>query len=96
MAKKKRVEIVIPLPMPTWNRLLAMNRFQRMKLRHLVHAFVSLSITHGRDWPTRMVYRGRQQSTELLRLDYFQTIRPSSSRKSAISKLREDQRRRGL
>lgn len=84
----QRMEIVLPVPMPTWNRILAMQHFERMKLRDLLHEFVSLSITHGSDWPTSTDYRGKQQSTDLLKLEYFQAIRPNKSRRSAISSLK--------
>lgn len=82
------LEIEIPLPMPTWNRILAMQHFERMKLRDLIHTFVSLSATHGSDWPTSTDYQGKRQSTDLLKLEYLQTIRPNKSRKSAITKLK--------
>ena len=88
MGKKKRVVIDIPMPMPTWNRLFAMQPFLRKKTRHLLHAFVSLSITHGTDWPTQMDYQGKLCSTELLKLEYLQAIRPSKSRKYDIANLK--------
>ena len=83
-----KLRIEIPLPMPTWNRILAMQHFERIKLREYLHHAVSMSITHGRDWPTSMVFRSKQYSTELFRLEYLQTIRPNTSRKSAIRKLK--------
>ena len=84
----KRLEIVIPLPMPTWNRILVMHPMARIELRHLMHLFVSLSIIDGRDWPTWTGYASRQQSTDLLKLVYLQMIRPCQSRKSSIVRLR--------
>ena len=83
-----RYQIEIPLPMPTWNRILAMHHWERVKLRHLLHLFVSLSITHGSDWPTWTVFQGKRRSMDLLKLEYLQTIRPNKSRKSAIAKAR--------
>lgn len=91
-----RLEIVIPLPMPTWNRILAMQHFERMKLREYLHHAVSLSITHGRDWPTWTVFRSKRYSTELLALEYLQMIRPSKSRKSSIASLRASLKKQGL
>lgn len=67
--------ITIPLPMPTWNRILAMQHFERMKLRDLLHHAVSISITCGSDWPTWTVYQSRRLSTGLFTLEYLQTIR---------------------
>ena len=82
------MEINLPIPMPTWNRILAMQHFQRKDMRRLLHECVSLSITHGLDWPTSTVYQGKPRSTGLLLLEYLQTIRPSKSRKSDITKLK--------
>lgn len=93
---KRRVEIVLPVPLPTWNRLLAMHPWQRMKCRHLLHLFVLLSIRHGRDWPMWTEYQGRQHSTELLRQEYFETIRPSSSKASSTGRKKGSGKRRGL
>ena len=90
----ERIVIEIPVPMPTWNRLLAMHPWERKKCRDLIHLFVSLSITHGPDWPTLTDYQGKQQSTDLLKMEYLQTIRPNKSRKSAISKAKAERRRR--
>lgn len=36
--------IVLPFAMPTWNRILQMQHFERMKLRHFIHQFVSASV----------------------------------------------------
>ncbi len=90
------MEIILPIPMPTWNRILAMQHFQRMTLRHLLHHAVSLSITHGRDWGTWTVYQSKRLSTDLFTLMYFQTIRPNKSRKSAIAKLKAELKKQEL
>ncbi len=82
------LSVELPIPMPTWNRILAMQHFERMKLRDLLHLFVSLSLTHGSDWPTSTDFQGKQRSTDLLKLEYLQAIRPNKSRKSVISKLK--------
>lgn len=86
--------IELPVPMPTWNRILAMQHFERMKLRDLIHKFVSLSHIHGSDWPTSTDYQGKQQSTDLLKLEYLQAIRPNKSRKSIIAKLKASLKKR--
>lgn len=83
-----KLTIELPIPMPTWNRILAMHPYQRMELRHLLHLFVSLSATYGSDWPTSTDFQGKPQSTDLLLLEYLQTIRPNKSRKSAIASLK--------
>jgi len=89
-----KLTIELPVPMPTWNRILQMHPWQRMELRHLLHLFVSLSITYGTDWPTSTVYQEKQRSTDLLMLEYLQLIRPSKSRKSAIARLKGPSKRR--
>lgn len=86
----ERVRIEIPLPMPTWNRLLSMHQRTRMVCREYLHHAVSLSLTYGSTWPTRMEFRGRPYSTELFELEYLQMIRPSTSRKSRIARLRAE------
>lgn len=87
---KRRIEIELPVPLPTWNRILAMHFQARKNLRHLLHQFVLLSIAHGSDWPMWTTYQGKRVSTELLKLVYLQMIRPSKSRKSDIVKLRAE------
>lgn len=77
-----KLVIVLPLPLPTWNRLLAMHHWERKKCRDLLHLFVAISIAYGKDWPTWMEYQGKRYWTESLKQDYLQTIRPSSSGKS--------------
>ena len=86
---KRTLIFTIPLPMPTWNRILAMQHFERMKLRHLLKEFTFMSITYGSDWPTWTDYQSKRSSTDLLRLEYLQTIRPSKSRRSLIRSLKD-------
>lgn len=82
----RRIEIELPIPLPTWNRVLAMHHWERMDCRHLIHLFVSASIRYGSDWPTQMEWRGSMRSTDWLLAKYSQTIRPSKSSKSALAK----------
>ncbi len=86
--------IEIPIPMPTWNRILQMQHFERMKLRHLIHQFVSTSITTGSDSLTPTDSASRQSSTDLLLLEYLQAIRPNKSRKLAIRSLKQGRKKR--
>lgn len=90
----ERLEIELPIPMPTWNRILAMQHFERAKLREYLHHAVLCSLTFGSDWPTTMVFRGKPYSTELFLQEYYQTIRPNKSRKLCIAKLRATLKRR--
>lgn len=85
---RKRWTVILPIPMPTWNRILQMHPMQRKTLRHLIHECVLRSITEGSGWLTRTGSASKQLSMDLWLQRYLQTIRPSKSRKSAISKLR--------
>lgn len=90
----RKMEIVLPVPLPTWNRIIEMDRWLQKKLRDLLHLFVSLSIQYGEDWPTQTVFQEKLCSTELLKLEYLQTIRPNKSRKSYILKLKAELKKR--
>lgn len=86
----ERMEVELPVPLPTWNRMLAMHHWERKKLRDLLHKFVSLSLAHGTDWPTVTDYQGKPCSTDLLIAEYFLMIRPNKSRKLDIAKKRAE------
>lgn len=90
----QQLTIEIPLPMPTWNRVLAMHPWERMNLRHFLHHAVSLSLTYGSDWPTQTEYQGKLWSMDLWLASYYGTIRPSKSRKLRIVKLRATEKQR--
>ena len=78
--------VVLPIPLPTWNRILAMNRWQRKKLRDFLHHAVSISIQYGEDWPTLMEFQEKQRSTDWFMQEYLKMIRPSTSKKSPSRK----------
>jgi len=84
----RTLRIELPFVLPTWNRILGLQEFQRMKLRHLLHLFSWYSITYGTDLPTEMESQGKRCSTLLCRLEYLQMIRPRKSRTSVISNLK--------
>ena len=73
----KQITIKLPFPLITWNRLLAMNKWDRKKYRDMIHDAVSISIREGFDSLTPI------QSQERLALmgwsfpKYYQTIRPA-------------------
>ena len=56
-AQKKRVVIVLPFKLPTWNALLSMNRFQRAKERHRIHNAVLAYIASAGGLPTLMEFQ---------------------------------------
>lgn len=80
-----QITIELPIPMPTWNRILQMHPWERKKLRDYIHHAVSTSYTYGTDWPTVTEFQGKRLSTELFMLEYFQMIRPNKSRKQLIA-----------
>jgi hypothetical protein len=68
-------KIVLPFPLPTWNRLLSQNRWGRAKLRHWIHDAV------------KDVINGIRISGD--RLDvYYQLIRPKAKKKGVAKKKR--------
>lgn len=72
--------IELPFPLPTWNRLLAMNHWERKKCRDLIHRMTCISIQSGVGLPTSTEYQRKQPSMELCRLEYLAMIRPSGSK----------------
>ena len=82
------MKITLPIPLPTWNRLLAMHHWERKKCRDLIHQFVSISVIIDTDWSIPTGFLLKLPSMDLLKLEYLQTIRPSKSRKSALNKLK--------
>ena len=75
-------KVILPFPLPTWNRILGMNRWHRMKLRNWIKDAVSISIREGFDSLTRTESLARLQLMGLSMADYYQMIRPSTSKKS--------------
>ena len=37
---QREITIELPIPLPTWNRLLAMHPWERKKCRDMIHSFV--------------------------------------------------------
>lgn len=77
---------VLPFPPPTTNRVLAMNRWQRKKLRDLTDKLVSIFTPSESDSLIQMETLPSTSSTPLLEKEYFKTIGRSSSKKSATAK----------
>lgn len=88
LAKLPRGSVVVEVPvkMPSWNYLLAMNRFKRAKVRHLVHRLVSLSsiTVKGSATQTESVQKPQLMGASIG--DYYRTIQPRTSKKSAAGK----------
>lgn len=90
----RSTEVILPIPLPTWNRLLAMGHWQRKKLREMIHFAVSTSITYGTNWPTQITYQGKLCSTDSFMQDYLQTIRPKKSSGSGTPKKKFPKRKK--
>jgi len=74
--KEKLIKtIILPFPLPTWNRLLSQNRWGRAKLRHWIHDSVC------------DVLNGVRISGERLEV-YYQLIRPKARKKGTGKKKR--------
>ena len=86
------IRIVLPVPLATWNRLLAMNQWERKKYRDWIHRAVSISIHSGTGWPTRTVSAEKLQSTGLSMQEYLRMIRPGTLKKSAIPRRKSGQK----
>ncbi len=69
----RTVVIELPVALPSWNRLLANNRFQNKAIRHLMHEIVSDAVS-GKVTP------------EWILKDYLARIRPSKKNKTAAAK----------
>lgn len=76
------IRIVLPYPLPTWNRVLAMHHWERKKLRDWIHASISALSATGDGTTTPMEYRLKPSWMALYGEDYYQMIRPSTSGKS--------------
>lgn len=82
----ENLTLILPFKLPTWNALLAMNQWQRAKVRHWLHGAISLlSPTEG-DSQTLTVSASRLCSMGLSIEAYYRMITPGSSRKSGASK----------
>lgn len=74
-----RRTIELPIPMPTWNRILAMHPMVRKKLRDYIHVFVKAALMP--QWPERIEFDGKLRDTDTLVAEYIAVIRPSKKNK---------------
>jgi hypothetical protein len=81
-AQKKSLVIVLPFKLPTWNALLAMNRWQRAKERHRIHDAVLRSIQSASGLPIPMVSAQKLQLTDLSTLESLEMILANTCQKS--------------
>lgn len=85
--------IILPFKLPTWNQLLAMNRFQRAKVTKWIKEFVSTSIAKETDLPIQTGAVVRLFWTEWSKQEYLQMIVPNSSKKYRLRKRNQKMKR---
>lgn len=80
--------IVLPFPLPTWNRLLGVNRWQRKKIRDWIHKAVSCCeyVPTANGSPMLMVSAQKLQSTGLSIEGFLALMGRSQLRKSHINR----------
>lgn len=88
----KHIRIVLPFRLPTWNQLLAMNRWQRKKVRDWIKGAVSTCIREGIVSQTQTELVARLSWTDLLKLEYLKMIQPDSSKRYRFRKKLEKMR----
>lgn len=81
-----RLKFILPFPLPTWNRILAMNPWERKRLRDWIYRAVYICIHYGEGWPTRTVSAERLSLMGCDMRDYYQMIRPAKSKASLSRK----------
>jgi hypothetical protein len=75
------VQVILPFKLPTWNQLLAMNRWERKKVRDWIHEKVFMCIQSGSVLRTPMGLAVRLSLTDLEKQVYLSMITPNSSKK---------------
>jgi hypothetical protein len=82
----RELVIELPVPLPTWNRILGMNPWDRNKLYHLIHGYVSISTQYASGSLTQTAYQQKRLLMASLDAKYYMMIRPSSSKASPTRK----------
>ena len=90
------MRIEIPIPLPTWNRIIRMHPMQRYKMDNIIKQFVSMSIQYEKGLLTQTAYQQRLQLMESSKQEFYKTIRPGSSKKSGSARKRAATRKPSL
>jgi hypothetical protein len=85
-------QFTVPTVMPTWNQILAMNQWERKRLRDSLHKLTFLSITIALGSQTRMGLAQKQSSMQLSVQEYLAMIRRKKSVKSDTANSKFNQR----
>lgn len=90
----KPIRIELPFRLPLWNDLLAMNHWQRKKVRDLIHGYISTLPVTESDAMIQMGSASKPASTDWFIAEYSQTIRATRSKASRSSRTSRAKRRR--
>ncbi len=93
ISKVKHIRLILPVRLPTWNQLLAMNHWQRKKVRDWIKGAVSTSIRKQKDLLMQMDAVVRLSLTDWSKQEYLSVITPNSSKKLRNRKKLEKMRR---
>jgi|PlaIllAssembly_1097288.scaffolds.fasta_scaffold541572_2 predicted alpha/beta hydrolase family esterase len=88
----KHIRLILPFRLPTWNQLLAMNHWERKKVRDWIKSAVSTCIAKHGPLPMQTDAVVRHSLTDLLKQEYLSMIVPNSSKKSRNRKRLEKMR----
>lgn len=80
------LRLVLPFKLPTWNQLLAMNHWQRAKVREWIKKQVSTCIQSGDVSQTPTGYQLKLSLTPLSLAEYSEMITPNASKKYRTAK----------
>ena len=84
LSKSLLLRIVLPFPLPTWNRLLAANPWQRRAIRKWIHHAAYLCFVDDTGLPTLMVSPSKLSLIASSLPEYLQMIRPKKSLKARL------------
>lgn len=76
-----RMDIVLPIPLPTWNRLLAMNYWARKQARDMIHSFVRCAVS-------------KQGISDFQIINYMEIIRPSAKNKRQKNETKNNRKKK--
>lgn len=90
----RKLVIILPFRLPTWNVILALPLRRRMRLKALIRDAVSECIRDCIDLETSEAGVIRPRLTDLWLLDYYRTMGQKWSPKSSIPKRKSHRTRR--
>ena len=85
-SKMRKLTIVLPFKLPTWNQLLGMDHWQRKEVRDWIHQYVSRAIREANGLETATEGVLKPSWTPLLEAEYYQLIRTNASVRYSLRK----------